>query len=354
MAEEELVSNTTAFTPTYNSLLDTLYGAMFFACFVVGSLGNITCFLFFRSRKRDVSNWIYQVVTVNDFVLCVCGVPVGLAFLNSRSPGAIFGTPWSCSAWSYTWNSNCRLSVFLVVVLCCSRTWSLLQPFCPQRIRVVSAVVLVYFLFTILQLIGFHVQDGIQLAYSPSNAICGLAFEANFDRAKSTWIGILLEVGMIVTFCLPLFVVIISSTISTYLLDGQRSSTVECSSASAKRLTDSRHKASITILIFAVVYGFFNVPLVVYFIINAVESHTGVSYKDSMFSFDWEGPEYFLYFSNYVYTMSTILNSTINPLLYLWRMPDCIKCISMCMKKMSGKVENYRESFDILNSRIHG
>ena len=337
--EEASSSTTTIFIPTFNSSLDILYGVLFLVCFLAGLLGNFSCFFFFRSRKRDVSNWIYQLITVNDIVICVSVLPVGLAYLNHRSPGLLFVTKWTCVSWTYIWNSNCRLSVFLVVVLCSSRTWSLLRPFYPQKTGLVLGVVLVYFIFTLLQLVGIHLQPGFTLGYDADFGTCSVVVDYDlFNTSDDTnMVWILLEIGMIVTFCLPLVVVTISSTISTYLLNRQMISNMECSSASSRRLVDSRRKASITILIFSLVYGFFNLPLVILFVVQAIESRSGQLFKDAIFHFDMRDPEYYYYTFNYIYTLSTALNSAINPILYLWRMPDCRTTILKCIKTLLRK-----------------
>ena len=327
---------TTTISPTFNSTLDISHGVLYLICFLVGTLGNIASFIFFRIRKRDTSNWIYQLITINDTVICLCVLPIGLSYLSARSPGMTFGTDWSCILWSYTWLSNRRLSVFLVVVLCSSRTWSLLRPFSPQRTRVVLAVVLVYFLLTMAQLVGMNL-DSFHVEYDRVTVTCSMISKPGSLETQDEWISIALEVAMIVTFCLPLFVVIISCTISTYLLGGNKNDGMECSSPSSKRLIDSRHKASVTIIIFSVVYGFFNIPLVLFLMIGTVEYYTGRPVQDTVLYFDTKGPEYHFYFGNYMFTMSTVLNSVLNPLLYLWRMPGCIKAIHKCMKKFARK-----------------
>ena len=114
-------------------------------------------------------------------------------------------------------------------------------------------------------------------------------------------------------------------------------SNMECSSASSRRLVDSRRKASITILIFSLVYGFFNLPLVMLFVVQAIESRSGQLFKDAIFHFDMRDPEYYYYTFNYIYTLSTALNSAINPILYLWRMPDCRTTILKCIKTLLRK-----------------
>ena len=246
--------------------------------------------------------------------------------------------------------------MFLVMVLCVSRTWCLLRPFTPQNSRLMLTVVMAFFLSNLAQLGGMHMEGSYYVEFDDTSATCsffqdyddtavvnksttgtGMAIEEMESGSVSSLISIFLEVVMILTYCLPLFVVGICSAISTYLLNHHKNSVnkMEFSSPSAKLLIKSRHKASTTILIFTFVYAFFNIPLVLFFIAQTVEYHCGVKFKDTLFYFDLKDPEYYFYFGNYIFTMSTVLNSAINPILYLWRMPDCRKRVLKLMETIS-------------------
>ena len=236
-----------------------------------------------------------------------------------------------------------------MVVLCVSRTWCLLKPFTPQNSRLMLTVVVGYFIFNLAQIGGMQFEGSYEVGFDSSSATCGFYADYNDTSAHSndteaveeteseSWVSLLLDVAMIVTYCLPLFVVAICSVISTYLLNHNKNTVnkMEFSSPSAKRLIRSRHQASITILIFAFVYAFFNIPLVLFFIAQLVEYHCRVKFKDTLFYFDLKDPEYYFYFGNYIFTMSTVLNSAINPILYLWRMPDCRKRVFRLMETIS-------------------
>ena len=85
-----------------------------------------------------------------------------------------------------------------------------------------------------------------------------------------------------------------------------------------RELQQSRNRATVTILLFALLYGVCNVPLLVIYIIRTVSVAT---YNDmklgyELFKFDE---------LDYYYTAVSIIlpaaNSAANPALYFWRMP---------------------------------
>ena len=66
---------------------DVTYGSILFLSFLIGTLGNIASFLYFKSKKRDISNVIYMLTTVNDIVASVAVLPVVYPYLSQRRPG---------------------------------------------------------------------------------------------------------------------------------------------------------------------------------------------------------------------------------------------------------------------------
>jgi hypothetical protein len=79
----------------------------------------------------------------------------------------------------------------------------------------------------------------------------------------------------------------------------------------------SKRRVTVTILLFALVFGICNVP---YIFDNTTVTHAVLTKKwdfyESLYKFD-----YLWYFGSVIHTLLRAANSAVNPLLYHWRMP---------------------------------
>ena len=289
----------------FNHAADVIYGTICCLCFLLGTVGNIVSFLYFKAKKRDISSVIYILITANDLVVSVIIVPVGISWLSERSPGIVFGTSLSCKAWAYLWGIAVLYSIFLVLCLSITRTVSLIRPFQQQEIRHLLTALVSYFLLILALLIGLHVQKGIEVRFSPSTLYCDFFLQPNGH------IPIILLVILNSVYMAPAFVVVISCVISTVLLTRRNNI------AQQRELQLSRNKATVTILLFALVYGVCNVPLVVDYIFQTYAIHTdNFEWYSNLYQFDTQ-----LYYRSAIITVLIAANSAANPILYLWRMP---------------------------------
>ena len=283
-------------------------GTMCCLCFLMGTLGNIVSFLYFKSKKRDISNMIYMLITANDMVVGITVLPVGISFLTQGQPGFIFGNKYGCVAWQGVWEIAISLSVFLVLCLCITRTISLLRPFKRQKIRYLLFALLIAFLFNLGKTILLNLFDGLSVKflsrYSRSDLIIysGLAEKPEF---------IALSIGNSVLNVAPVLTVFVSCVISVVVLT-RRNRNVQ-----QKELQQSRNRATVTILLFALLYGVCNIPLVVHLVIISI-CLTIKSWKiyDDVLQFDEQW-----YYQNAMKTILVAANSAANPILYFWRMP---------------------------------
>ena len=81
--------------------LDTLFGATYCACFILGFLGNITSFCYFITRKTDLPNTLYRIITMVDAIISAATLIVGITMLSNRVPGNYLANN------SYFNNSGC-------------------------------------------------------------------------------------------------------------------------------------------------------------------------------------------------------------------------------------------------------
>ena len=219
-----------------------------------------------------------------------------------------------CTVWTYVWHVTSRLSIFLVVVLSVSRTYYLIKPFYKQRIAPSVGVIVAYSLFQVGQTVGFQSQDGTKVAFVPPMARCVMLFATS----ETNGITLYLDLARVISFILPMCVVFVSSAISIKVTLKKRDIYLRNGSGQTE-LRKSRNRATLTIILFALVYALFNGPLVVSEILHTIDYHT--NYKFDFHSFDYNG-KYLLYYDNFVSMLSVSLNAAINPLLYLWRMPS--------------------------------
>ena len=120
------------------------YGSIGCLIVLIGTVGNIISFFYFKSKKRDISSVIYMLITANDITVSITVLPVGISALSQGQPGLIFGSKNGCEIWYPIWNLAIKLSVFLVLCLCITRTISLLRPFKRLQTRYFVYAVVIY------------------------------------------------------------------------------------------------------------------------------------------------------------------------------------------------------------------
>ena len=294
----------------FNHAADVIYGTICCLCFLLGTVGNIVSFLYFKAKKKDISSVIYILITANDLVVSVIILPVGISFLSERSPGIVFGTSLGCIAWAYLRGIAVSYSIFLVLCLSITRTVSLIRPFQQQKIRHLLIAIVSYFLLILALSIGLHVQKSIEVRFSPSFLRCDFFLKPDFLKTNRH-IPIILLTVLNSVYMASAFVVVISCVISTVLLTRRNNISQQ------RELQLSRNKATVTILLFALVYGVCNVPLVVDYIFQTYATHTdNVEWYYNLYQFDTQ-----LYYRNAIFTVLIAANSAANPILYFWRMP---------------------------------
>ena len=290
--------------------VDKTYGCICCLCFLIGTVGNVVSFLHFKSKKRDVSSVIYMFITATDIVISVSSLPVGISYLSRRQPGTLFGNEYSCVASYYMWMIAILLSVFLVLCLTVARTISLLRPFLKQRIRYLVISVTMYTLIMFAKVASAHSLDIMYVGFSSFLSRCDLKLRDRPPDKENESGFVASSVSFNMVYTVPLLVVVVSCVISVVVLT-RRNRNVQ-----QRELQQSRNRATVTILLFALLYGICSTPLVVHLLI--------ISY--CLITEDWGFYFYMYWFDEnkfYVAFISSLLpavNSAANPILYFWRM----------------------------------
>ena len=298
------------------------YGSFCCLIFLIGTLGNIVSFLYFKSKKRDISSVIYLLITTNDIVLSITLLPVGISAFSKGQPALTFGNRYGCEVWDVIWTIAINLSVFLVLCLSVTRTISLLRPFKTQKIKflvlavVSSMVISLVFETTLLSL------DSTGVVFHPGLLRCMWYF----DILKAAIIVFAVKDNIF--FTAPAIVVFISCVISVVVLTRRN----KVGNLQQRELQQSRNRATVTILLFALLYGVCNVPSVI----------DAMLFTFSVMTQNWEIYYNFYNFDKHYYYWNTTkillpaANSAANPILYFWRMPALREYIMSGIRRMLG------------------
>ena len=279
-----------------NNNLDITYGTICIFCFTIGFPANILSFIFFHKKSNDLPCTLYKFNAINDSIICFITVSMAHPFLNERSPGFVNSNSVTCLLLSYLWIMSMRLSIYLVIVITLSRSLALVFPFRKVPLVPILVSIIIYGIFVIGQYFVSQIVGKVDYGYFSDDASCSFMFT---DNSRS----IFWEVVMTISYIIPVFVVLIFTSISGYFIM-RKKSIVQSGNTS---LMEARRKATITLVIFASIYLFFNSPIAVYFIIQTIDA--SILY--------WNNSSYF---DTFIISISVALNATINPFLYMWRM----------------------------------
>ena len=291
----------------FNRAADLMYAVICLSCFLIGTLGNIVSFLYFRTKRKEISTVIYTMIAVNDVLISILILPIGLSYWFERQPGLLFGNKIGCGVFFYLWETALAFSIFLVICLSVTRTICLLSPFTQQKVKYLVCAVVLYVGSTLAVLIRAQTLEGAELMFFPWYARVELTFTQTPDQG----VLLALEIFRLLAYVAPAFVVAVSCVLSTVLL------TRGSEEMQQRDLQRSRNRATVTILLFALLYGTCNIPLVVNIFLLTCSSHMGnMEWYHGLYQFDTH-----YYFFNAITTLLLAVNSAANPILYLWRLP---------------------------------
>ena len=296
--------------PSIYKSADVIFGTACFLCFLVGTLGNIVSFLYFKSKKRDISSVIYMFITANDMMVSLTALPVAISFWSERRPGIFLGDKYGCIAWNASWRVSVPFSVFLVLCLSITRTFSLVKPFAKQKIRYLIGAIVVYLALTVTSIIILQSFEDISVKFNQYSCRCDM-FIVTYPTDPKRGHHFALFVSKNIIYIPPAFVVAASCIISIIELTRRNRK------ARQRELQQSRNRATVTILLFALLYGVCNIPLVLISIMKTIAWIKDVeNWYGKWVPFD-KSPYY--YFATYCVLLITA-NSAANPILYFWRM----------------------------------
>ena len=321
---------------TFNAAADITYGLYCCLSFAMGTFGNIISFLHFKSKRRDIANVIYMFITGTDIVISILVLFTGLSYLSERDPGKVFGNEYGCAVWIHTISVSVNFSVFLTVCLSVSRTLSLLYPFKQQKVRYMVIVVTGFLLATSSVEIGTSLMIDLRKKFSYYFVTC--VFEMNgTDRSTIT---VLMVINIIIRLT-PAFIVALSCVISVMELTRRNEELQQ------RELQQSRNRATITILLFSLLYELCNLPHALLMIIILHNwLYNDRELDSNVFQFDKK-----YYLNNAMYYLIPG-NSAANPVLYFWRMPSLRENLMLSFGKLFRINRMPRSNRNVMNRNI--
>ena len=162
------------------------------------------------------------------------------------------------------------------------------------------------------------------MSFSPYYGRC----EMFLEYSSEVLLLMMMSVEMLV-YVVPVIVVTTSCIVSTVLLVKRREEHLV-------GLQRSRNKATVTILLFALLYGICNVPLVVRKVLRNYTFNISKNWEDfyDIYKFDSQD-----YFHSASLTLLIAVNSAANPVLYFWRMDRLREFVLSRMKKLCCTVQ---------------
>ena len=270
-------------------------------CFVVGISGNGVSLRYFLSGPRKLSILLYRSISINDILISIIIFP-DMSSIATREP-VMFTSRIFCTIWGVCWDVCVYLSTFLVCVMSISRTYTMVFPFRKLDKKKIMIGIVCYIIFLILYrclllLITKYVYDSESCFCSSDSR----DYEAGVINAEAleAHIGNVLLASPV----LPIF---ISCVISICILNR------DIKSGNAKsQIAKSKHKATVTIIIFTLLYTVCNVPVVV---LNIYWIMSYKKYPEPYFTSN------FMYFYSWhiLYILSVCVNSACNPVIYITR-----------------------------------
>ena len=343
--------------------VDVTLAVILAVCVTISVPLNLIAFGYFRNKREQRKNGLffnrlYMIASATDALICVMQLPTIDSLFNRRNSRTwTFDNDYFCKFWAAVKEVSVVLSIFLVAILSISRLHLLKQPNrqLPPSLPCILPLGFVLFfcaiipsLYSINYLNARPSESGSFMCYlcgyfQTKNGTGGVSFIAQADLEKY------MVVQCVRTFFagLPFFPILLSFSISMVLLKRSRSRV--STTASIRR----QERASSTIVLFTSLYVVCNVPLTIYMIyltslVADVLYKTRSSVTRTLNYSEYEATFSGSYFErHYVWiigvNLSIVLNSSLNPILYIWRMKHFREFI-MNMGKYNQK--NHSTSLD--------
>ena len=289
---------------------------------VLGIILNPICLPYFTRGKTKISNTLYTLIIAIDILICISTIPSSVSVIYNRQPMWL-GNNGLCSVTGFVMNISSRMSVFLIATLSVFRTVSICFPFWKHNYFSTLFTVFIYFLFNVLLATTPLVFSDTGYTFYNVSSHCSWAIESlSFVEGGSKLYHVLIYAFIILPWLVPGMIVTVSCVISIhYITAGSRD---RRNMSPTMERNNRVLYATTTIIIVTIVYIIFNMPCWIFYIAILTSTKNPVQ---------WLQGNVGLYFDFFVSQLSIVLNSCINPIVYMCRMQALRRAISV-------KIEN--------------
>ena len=272
---------------------------------LLGTAANVLALKYFFTKNNVFFN-AFKMVALSDIFICLLSTFYGLSLVAKRSP-LLFANASFCFAWNVTWIGLVRFSLHLVAIQSVLRTLKICRPLTalPKHISTVLVSLDLIMIIAVL----FALTTKITPVYTKSYASCEvLNITTSTSAAKS-----FLRLANIAYRAFPYPIIVICCVLC--LVQILRGGKVAATRSKQKGRASHRNQSMISLLVLSSTGLILNAA---YF----VPIFMGTLFSDG---FDPEdgAQVWFLLYGNIICRQIFItLNSVLNPLIFLWRMPE--------------------------------
>ena len=294
--------------------VDLALGLFLILFTMVGLVGNSAAFLYFWQKKNKcLAPLLYTVISAVDFLTCTVTFPMISSLFNNRDPTFLQGSSPICWITLLINTFTTKMSMFLVMLLSFTRTLAIASPYYRIKNTAVMSAILIYAV-TLLTIDSVYLgKTWLRPVFRKWFAYC--IFEAQ-DILRSTFN--LYTVSVQMSLLLPGLIVCLSFVVGTCSLLGvsKKHPIPGGEEAQNRRIT-------VTIAMFTGVFLVCNIP---YFLTQLV-------LFSQFYSLDFHLSVYnnvtFHWYSGVASSILTALNASLNPCLYILRMPNYRSWLSL-------------------------
>eukprot|EP00116_Pleurobrachia_bachei_P003365 sb/3463627/ len=302
---------------------DGLIGVGLVCCFFVGVPGNAIAIRYFLKRKRDFANTLYTIICVVDIFTSISHFPIAVSLFIDRKPG-LFSSLIVCAGWTLTFRFLQKISIFLVMLMSVYRTSLIVYPF--RRVHEKSILIaLGVFILALIAVDATMVNPKYYkyLSVGPFCVDSPLAGKGDANKGYKFWVTFVKTLTT-VELGIPAIISFFSFIICCAKLAQPCPNLFQ---------SERNKKASITVAIFTGIFLFCNLPFFTVMVLNSLTRALGYRYPGPFFKgifmthYSWLIAKVFL----------TVLNASLNPVLYYYRMKKF--GVWVRRKSMNGRVK---------------
>ena len=317
---QSLDSNTTTlpWEQDYDKLKIRIYdhvlGGIFILGTVVGVLGNSSAVCYFwPRRKKTIHNMLYLTITAVDLITVSSMFPVIASLLNDRHP-MLFQDEIFCEFWRSLFFATMKLSIFLAMVICFTRTMMMRYPKRSISRSGMIGAIIGYFTFWVFFDLLYVLNGWTHSLYFNKLSCCW-----NWADFKKFSFGmvLLLNLQAVAVFA-PSLIIFICFIIGVRILLNRP--------VFGGENRKGFRRVSITISLFTAVFLFFNIPCTIMLIWNLLDLFGLTSSRSRTSNY---------YLDLCLVILPIFLNAVTNPLLYILRMKEYQNWIMLLYKNFA-------------------